>query len=201
MRFCSRQFGFRKWVTDPHNLDILAHYPWFTGNLKMTKSMRFDRRFTALIALALSLILPGIALGQETAGINVHGAWARENPLTGRNGAAYMVLENTGSADFLIGAQSSLAERVEVHTHIMDGDIMRMRKLDELTLAKGEVTTLAPGGHHLMMFDLKSPLVPEHSFPLMLLFKSGKTIEVDVEILSHKQAMDKAKGPASSQHH
>ena len=35
---------------------------------------------------------------------------------------------------------------------------MRMRELDALDLPAGQIVSLAPGGMHLMLFDLSAPL-------------------------------------------
>src|SRR5689334_7866442 len=71
------------------------------------------------------------AVGQQTVGqsqgpVRVEGAWARATPPGAKVGGAFVTLINTGdAADRFVSASSGIAERVELHTHIMDGDVMR----------------------------------------------------------------------------
>ena len=45
-------------------------------------------------------------------------------------GGAFTKIQNDeAKQDFLVGGSSPVAERVEVHTHINDNGVMRMRKL------------------------------------------------------------------------
>jgi len=61
---------------------------------------------------------------------------------------------------------------------------MTMRPLDKgLTIEPGKTVKLAPGGYHLMFFDLKSPLKQGDKVPVTLEFeKAGKvTLSLDVQ--------------------
>ncbi len=50
----------------------------------------------------------------------------------------------------------------------MDNGVMRMRAVDALPLPAQETVTLAPGGYHLMLIDIKQQLKPGDSVPLRL---------------------------------
>ena len=61
--------------------------------------------------------------------------------------------------DFLVGGSSPVAERVEVHTHINDNGVMRMREVKGgVPLAAKGVTELKPGSYHVMLMGLKKQL-------------------------------------------
>jgi len=65
--------------------------------------------------LAIALIVAACS-GGSSSGIKTSGAWARTSPMVAGAGAAYVVIENTGSAaDALIGAKSDIAKSTEVH--------------------------------------------------------------------------------------
>ena len=70
-----------------------------------------------------------------------------------------------------------------MHTHLMDGDVMRMRQVEAVEVAAKGMAALKPGSHHIMLIGLKEPLIEGNSFPLTLTFeKAGKVaIEVKVE--------------------
>src|SRR3546814_3764672 len=84
--------------------------------------------------------------------------WARASAGPARNGAAFLAIENAGDADRLLGATGDIAERIELHTHEMDGDIMKMRRLEAVEIPAHGSAVLRPGSHHLMLIGLKQPL-------------------------------------------
>ena len=139
-------------------------------------------------ALAMAALGPARAQmstdhGAKAQGIVVTGPWARATPGRAPNGAAYFTLTNQGPAgDRLIGASSPAAGRAELHTHIHDKGVMRMRKLPGIDLTPGASVTFRPGGYHVMLMGLKAPLREGATFPLTLRFQkaASKTITVKV---------------------
>ncbi len=95
-----------------------------------------------------------------------------------RSASAYFSISNHGKdRDKLIAATSPVAKSVEFHTMSMDGDVMKMREVDAITVASGEKVEMQAGsGYHLMLIGLHKQLKPGDSFPLTLTFdKAGKT--------------------------
>ncbi len=104
-------------------------------------------------------------------------AWSRATPGGAKIGGGYLTIENKGSApDRLIGGSADVAGNVQVHEMAMNNGVMTMRPLDKgLTIEPGKTVRLAPGGYHLMLFDLKSPLKQGDQLPVTLEFeKSGQ---------------------------
>ena len=139
------------------------------------------RSVTGLIAAIAMLChgLAGAALAQEVrAGdLVITQAWARATPGGAKVGGAYLTIENKGTtADRLIGGSADVAGKVEVHEMATKNGVMTMRPLDNgLTIDPGKTVKFAPGGYHLMMFDLKSPLKQGDEVPITLDFeKAGK---------------------------
>ena len=100
-------------------------------------------------------------------------------PMPG-TGAVFMKLANEGrEADRLIGGQTDVAQVVEIHETVMDGEMMKMQMLaDGLEVpAKGEVT-LKPGGYHIMLIDMQRDLEVDDTFTLKLQFEKSGTITV-----------------------
>ena len=58
----------------------------------------------------------------------------------------------------LIKVESSASDSVEIHSMSMEKGVMKMRMLEELNIKANIPNKLAPGGFHLMLFDLKKPL-------------------------------------------
>lgn len=116
-------------------------------------------------------------------GVSVHDAWARASTGAHKTGAAYLSIVNAGDApDRLVAASTPAAERAELHAHLHEGGVMRMRRVDAVEVHPGEPTVLAPGGLHVMLLGLTRRLVEGDGFPLTLTFeKAGeRTVEVAV---------------------
>jgi periplasmic copper chaperone A len=121
--------------------------------------------------------------GDKMAGIKVSHAWARASAKMARTGAAYVTLENTGNMpDKLVSASAPVADKVELHTHIKDGAVMKMREVQSIEVGPHAKVMLKPSGLHLMMVGLKEQLVKGGHFPLTLAFEKGGKVTVDVAI-------------------
>jgi copper(I)-binding protein len=115
--------------------------------------------------------------------IEVTGAWARPTIAKMRITAAYFhaTLAGTG-ADKLIAAKTPLAGRAELHEHVMQGDVAKMRPVDAVPLAPGKPVVFQPGGYHVMIMDLKQALNEGDTFPLTLTFEKAGDVTVDVMV-------------------
>ena len=139
------------------------------------------------IAVLLSTLLAAPARAQEVkAGdLVITQAWGRATPGGAKVAGGYLTIENKGSTpDRLIGGTVDVAAKVEVHEMATKNGVMTMRQLDSgLTIEPGKTVKLAPGGYHLMMLDLKSPLKKGDQLPVTLEFeKAGKvTVSFDIQ--------------------
>jgi periplasmic copper chaperone A len=135
-----------------------------------------------MLATVLLLGTYGGATAQ-TATIEVQDAWARATLGQSRNGAAYLTLSALGAApDRLVAASSPVAAKVELHNHIMVGNVAQMRAVDAIEVAPGSPTLLQPGGLHIMLLDLKAPLQADTRFPVTLIFEKAGPITVQVDV-------------------
>lgn len=115
--------------------------------------------------------------------ITVLHPWARATPGPAKAGAGYLGIKNDGdTADKLIKAESNLSKRTELHTHLMEGGIMKMMHVEEgVDVPAGQEVTFEPGGLHVMFMGLKAPFKEGENLPVTLYFeKAGK---VDVELI------------------
>ncbi|MCA3247488.1 MAG: copper chaperone PCu(A)C [Tagaea sp.] len=134
-------------------------------------------------ALAALLALPALAAPAFAADIRVEDAWARASLGQARNGAAYMIVHATGAQpDRLVAAASPVAGKVELHNHIMVGNVAQMRPVDAIEVVPGSPTVLQPGGLHVMLLDLTAPLQAGQKFPITLRFERAGEVRVDVDI-------------------
>jgi len=117
------------------------------------------------------------------AGVTVQDAWAAPTPGGVTVSAGYLTIANTGAeADALIGASSPRAGRVEIHEMAMDGDVMRMRPVERLEAPAGGSVALAPGGTHLMFFDVTAPFAEGESVAVTLTFEHAGEVAVELPV-------------------
>lgn len=111
--------------------------------------------------------------------------------------AAYLTIENKGGQkDRLISASTPAAKSVELHTMSRDGDVMRMRQVDDIPVDAGSSVAMKPGeGYHLMLLGLAAPLAKNASFPMTVVFEKAGKAEISVQVL------DRNAGTAGSHSH
>ncbi|MEM8530581.1 MAG: copper chaperone PCu(A)C [Chloroflexota bacterium] len=102
----------------------------------------------------------------------------------GNNGAAYMIINNSGEeVDRLVSASSDVAETIELHTvEEGDGGVMAMRQVENIEVPAGGETTLEPGGFHVMLIGLTQDLTAGDTFNVTLEFETAGTMDVEVEV-------------------
>ncbi len=146
---------------------------------------RFVLRTVLVLAAAVA---PALATAEEVSGkaVSISRPWARATPGGSTIGAAYVEISGLASAigDKLIGASSPMAGRVEVHTHLTEDGVMKMRKVESVAVLAGQTLKLAPGGEHLMLFDLKAPLKEGEIMPLTLKFETSGDMELSAIVTS-----------------
>lgn len=113
----------------------------------------------------------------DAPGVTLSEAWIRALPPTQPVTAAYVTITNQGVAPIaLSGARIEGAGRVEIHTTRQVDGLLRMEQLSTLLVEPGQAQSLAPGGAHLMLFDLESMPRAGENRQLCLLFESGDEI-------------------------
>lgn len=135
-------------------------------------------RISAL--LCASAVAGMVAFPAMAGDITVEDAYARSsNP---RAGAAFMIIRNHGEADRLVEARADIARRVELHTHLEENGVMKMREVPAIDLPADGSVELKRGGLHVMFMGLLEPMEEGESFPLTLVFESGEDLTIDVPI-------------------
>jgi periplasmic copper chaperone A len=131
---------------------------------------------TTLLLVSVLLIAAGV-----TPEIQIDHVWARASAGTS-TGAAYLTMINKGPPDRLIGVTTPIAASAELHETTRENGVMKMRPVGGLALATDQPVTLAPGGYHVMLTGLKSPLKAGDDFPLTLSFEHAQPITVTVKV-------------------
>ena len=131
------------------------------------------------LVLAAAALLAGPAVAQPS--VQVSDAWVRAS-VPGQSGTgAFMKLIARDNAR-LVSVTSPVAGVAEVHEMRLEGEVMRMRAIEGLDLPAGRTVELRPGGYHLMLMDLKSPLTRNSTVPLTLVFTDSRGVQGKLEI-------------------
>jgi len=152
-------------------------------------------RITTTAVALVGLATTAFAHDLQARDLTIEHPWSRATAATQANGAAYLSVTNSGAADRIAQASSPQAARVELHTHDMDGEgVMRMRQVEAIDLPAGETTALQPGGLHIMLFELESPLVEGDTFPLTLTLEEAGAVELEVQVEAVTYGVDGGTG-------
>ena len=119
----------------------------------------------------------------DPSAISLQHVWARATPGAATTGAAYLTVTDNGRPDRLVGVSTPIAAMAEVHETIHDNGVMKMRPVaGGIALEPGKPVAFTPGGYHIMLMGLKSPLKAGDSFPLTLTFEHARPITVSVHV-------------------
>jgi copper(I)-binding protein len=140
----------------------------------------------SLLAILTTCLAGSLACAEDVkAGdLVISQAWSRATPNGAKIGAGYFAIENKGkAADRLIGVSGEISGRIELHEMSMNNGVMKMRAVDGgLAIDPGKTVKLAPGGYHLMIMDLKSPLKQGDKIPVTLEFEKAGKVAVTLDV-------------------
>lgn len=142
------------------------------------------RRALLATMLFTSLVTAGHAQSTSTnqQGIVVSNAWARASAGAATTGAVYFTITDSEAADRLIGMSTPVAGKAELHETRNENGVIRMRAMSAVPLEPRKPVTLAPGGYHVMLMELKRPLEVGDEFPLILTFEKAPPVTVHVKV-------------------
>lgn len=85
----------------------------------------------------------------------------------------------------IVSISSKISKRIEVHTMLMEGDVMKMRKIDSPVIIKNKPFFLKKSGDHLMIYELTENLddLKNVAFTFTFKNKSGEIINKDIDFL------------------
>lgn len=134
--------------------------------------------------LAAGLFFSAAVFAGAADNVAVQDAYVRLAPPNAPATGAFMVIKNNGDKDVKVLKADNPASKVtELHTHLNEGGVMKMRPVPAVDIkAKGEAV-LKPGGLHIMMIDLKAPMKEGDVVPITLTFDDGSAKTVDAKVV------------------
>lgn len=144
----------------------------------MTLFRTFPRR------LALAVAATTLAFAAQ-AQVTVKDPWIRAT-VAQQSATGLFAQITVAQGGRLVGGSSPVAGVVEIHEMKMEGTTMRMRAIPGLDLPSGQAVELRPGGHHVMLMDLKQPLKAGDKVPVSLVLETAggqrQTVELQAEV-------------------
>jgi periplasmic copper chaperone A len=136
------------------------------------------------LAAALMLAIPAFAHEIEQGDIQIIHPHIPQPAASAKAAGGFMAIVNTGSeADRLIGAESDIAMKVEVHESKVDANgIGTMEHVDFIEIPAGQTVNLQHGGYHIMFMGLKGTLTEGEMYKGVLVFERAGRVEIEFEI-------------------
>jgi hypothetical protein len=136
-----------------------------------------DIMSTRLIALLAAGLFSVSAFAQ----VSVSEPWIRATVPVQKSTGAFMKLQSAKPAR-LVEVRTEAAGRAELHEMAMDGQVMRMRRVEGIELPAGKTVDLASGGYHVMLFDLKRQLKEGEKVDLTLVVQEAGRKRQEVKL-------------------
>jgi periplasmic copper chaperone A len=116
--------------------------------------------------------------------IAISHPWARIQTIESREAGGFLTLNNDGpEADRLIGAESPLADKIEIQGIKVVGAEARMRLLEKgIGIPVGMPIELKPRGYHLLLQGVKAPLQLGQKVPVTLIFEMAGRRDVELVV-------------------
>jgi len=167
----------------------------FTNQDPLEKTMQtFANQIRLIVLLVLAhfcFVMTAHAHGFSIGQLRIEHPYAPPSKHPSVAGVFFKSIDNKGrDADELNGASSPIAQTVELHQMIMQGDVMRMRAVPAIVLPANSSVSFQhgqPETFHLMLIGLKQPLKDGDRFPVTLQFKRAGEVEVMVWVQSPKE--------------
>ena len=133
---------------------------------------------------AASLLFSAGVLAGAADQVAVQDPYVRLAPPNAPATGAFMVIKNNGDKDVkVVKADNPVSRVTELHTHLNEGGVMKMRPVPAIDVkAKGEAV-LKPGGLHVMLIDLKARMKEGDVVPITLTFDDGSSKQVDAKVV------------------
>lgn len=137
-----------------------------------------------LSLLAASLVFSTGVLAAAADNVSVADPYVRLAPPNAPATGAFMVIRNNGDKDVkVVKADNPASRATELHNHINDGGVMKMRPVAAIEIKPKGEAVLKPGGLHVMLIDLKAPMKEGDVVPITLGFDDGSSKQVDAKVV------------------
>ena len=137
--------------------------------------------------LILNLTPKNFLVGNEV-GLIFHGGYTFSSFENQKSTAIYLsIINNSQKAIDIISLNTGVAKKSEIHNIIEEGNIVKMKKINKLTIKKGETVFFQPGGKHIMLFGLNKRLKDKEKFLIFFETSEKKNIKAEITVIDRTQ--------------
>ena len=126
--------------------------------------------------VALSLAMLALAACSKPKPLYVDAAWVRLNAVAADPAAAYFTVHGGPSDETLISVATDTAVRAQMHQSTTTGGMASMTPLTSVPIPAGTVIRFAPGGRHVMLFDVNPAIKAGGAMNFTFTFANGDRI-------------------------
>lgn len=136
------------------------------------------------VLAALSFALPAIAHEVSAGDLQIIRPHIPQPAASAKVAGGFMAIVNNGTEpDRLIGIESDIAAKSEVHESKVDANgVGTMEHVDAIEIPPGGTVSLEPGGLHIMFMGLKAKLTEGEMQKATLIFETAGRVEVEFMI-------------------
>lgn len=134
-------------------------------------------------SLLLMGCMPCVLWAAMADDLKIGGAYVRANPPARATTAAYMNLDNTTDTAIVItDVKASVAQKVQMHSTVMEHNVMHMDHMQSLEIPAKSSVELTPGGMHLMLFGVDEDMAVGKEAILTFTFQDGSQKKVTLPV-------------------
>jgi periplasmic copper chaperone A len=141
-------------------------------------------RLLATLVTALFLASPTIAHEITVGDLQIIHPYIPQPAASAKAAGGFMAIVNNGAeADRLIGVESDIAVKVEVHESKVDANgVGTMEHVEAIEIPALATVSLKHGGYHIMFMGLKDKLTEGETHKGVLIFEKAGRIEIEFQI-------------------
>ncbi|MFK3888182.1 copper chaperone PCu(A)C [Sphingomonas sp. NPDC079357] len=133
--------------------------------------------------MAVSILAAGCSA--QTAVPVANDAYVRLAAVPGRPAAGYFGLRGGAKDTTLVGVEAPGASRAEMHGSRMTANgMVTMESLAKVPVPAKTEVAFAPGGRHVMLFDLPQSVRAGSLMPLTLRFADGAAAKLEAKVIA-----------------
>ncbi|MGD2070524.1 MAG: copper chaperone PCu(A)C [Gemmatimonadota bacterium] len=117
-------------------------------------------------------------------------------PVTNERTALYLTVRNQGElADALVALEAEGVGDGSLHATERQGDLVRMRSVDEIALPPGGEVRLRPGGHHGMLEGIAGEWSAGDTVMVRLRFRAAGVVEAPALVVPYAELPERFGSP------
>jgi len=144
------------------------------------------RRFSrtqSLFAAAPIIAILALASCQRAKPLYVDGAYVRLSPDPDNPAAGYFTIHGGAQPVTLLAVETDAAVRLEMHQSMTTaGNMASMQPIQTVDVPAGQKVKFAPGGKHLMIWQINPQAIAAGKMEFKLIFSNGDRLLVDAVI-------------------